>query len=160
MNDFTSPMMESEDDMPNIIDFGVDVNDVELPELLPEGAYKGRIVNVSKMTGKESGKKYLRANIIIPPESFPADFADAENYPDGVSLSYNLLPGEFRLPNGSVHKKNIHKIKTFANELGVTISSTLDLELFNDVECLVHISHRVFEEMPQMECRKITGLAL
>lgn len=156
----TSPMMDSDDDMPSIIDFGVNVDDVSMPELLPEAAYKGRIVNAMKMQGKESGKKYIRLNVVIPPESFPADFADAETYPDGISLQYNLLPGEFVLPSGALHKKNICRVRDFAKALGVHIDTKLDLEAFNDVECLVHVAHRVFEEAPQMECRRITGLSL
>jgi len=81
--------MADNNTLPSLVEFSENIADAEAPEPLPAGEYRGTIQSC-EVKLSQKGTKYGSARILIPADQFPADF-DASQYPDGMTLSYNLI---------------------------------------------------------------------
>lgn len=93
---------ETDNTLPSVYDFSEDVSQAEQPNPLPDGRYKAEIVAVDAKLSK-SGNKYADIQVKIEADSYPVDWPEASEYPDGIVLHYRRItledsrPARFRL---------------------------------------------------------------
>jgi hypothetical protein len=138
-----------DDGLGTIIEFDVDLNDVEKPEELPPGQYMATITKAEEKTGKASGSRYLAISIIIPPEQFPATY-DAENAPMGFPMTFNRTSLE---PS----KRAMWRLKTMLTELGIPFSNKLDLAEFVNRRVMVEVVHEAYEGEDRAQIKNLRG---
>ena len=76
----------------SIIEYSSDLETAEAPPPLPIGIYPAYIEEADVKDSKTTGKPYLAMWLRIPPEAYPADFAEGD--PDGTRVSYNRVQVE------------------------------------------------------------------
>lgn len=76
----------------SIIEYSSDLDNAEPPPPLPIGTYPAQIEEADVKDSKTTGKPYLALSLRIPPEAYPADFAEGD--PDGTRVTFNRTPVE------------------------------------------------------------------
>lgn len=127
----------NDDNLGTIIEFDIDLNDVEKPEELPPGLYRATITKAEERRSKNTDSKYLSLMLNIAPEEYPATY-DAENAPMGFPVPYNRISLE---PT----KRAMWRLKSNLMELGIPFSNKLDLAEFVNRQVMVEIAHELYE---------------
>lgn len=86
----------------SILEFSEDLKDAEAPTSLPAGDYTGEVVAAENGTSANSGKDRAAVTFRIKPEDYPADYEDANEFPDGKQVTFyvgteDTKPARFRL---------------------------------------------------------------
>lgn len=121
----------------NILEFAVDLNDVEAPDPLPPGEYPAQIVEATLKTSANSGNQYLALTFEIATADFPPDYKPGDDSP--VKLGYNRLVFD---PNS---QRSLYNIKKFLSSIGHGLSNTLDLDGLVGAHASVKVTHQEFE---------------
>lgn len=75
-------------EMETIIEFSEDVSEAEAPKALPANPYPAEITGAEIGISQNSGNPRAKVDFLIRPEDFPADYEDAESFPDGKIVSF------------------------------------------------------------------------
>ena len=130
---------DADDDAPTIAEFDQNLDDVEPPELLPEGHYVGEVQEV-KTPVSQKGNRYYSIQFLIPPEEFPPHY-DVDNYPDGVRLYYNLLT----VPQAG-DRRAIHRVREFMEKLGLsTATNVIDTSEWLNQTAKLRVRHSSYQ---------------
>lgn len=138
------------DELPSILDLGVDIADVPAPELLPPGDF---VAEVRKAEPKVSGagNHYVSVQLYISPEDYPADY-DVAEAPDGTILTYNRVPW----PQSKDDRRGINTLRKVMDALGVPVKgSKVDLDEWVGKKTLVTVGHSSYEGELRIEAKKI-----
>ena len=120
----------------SILTYSQDLTTQDAPPPLPVGTYTAEIVSVQKRVSNTSGREYLNAQMRIPPEQYPADYADGD--PEGVTLFYN------RLQTADTPQARF-AMKRFLQAVGAPLGSKVDLMDLVGLTCNVEITHQEYE---------------
>lgn len=136
--------------MPSIITFSEDVTNAEAPKPLPAGDYPATVVGTEVKTSAK-GTNYVAVQFNIAPEHFPADFADAESYPDGMKLTYNRVPAE----DNPVAR---FRVKEFCKAIGAPTSASIDVNDWVGLQCSVTLKIEPYEGVDRNTIAKAASL--
>lgn len=122
-----------------IIEFSQDISEQEAPPPLPIGEYPATVETLEQRTSPNTGKDYLAVNLVVSPDDYPADFdPDRENYPNGVTVTYNRLGIEDTA-------RNRYNMRKFCEALGAPMGKSVDPNEWIGMQLKVHIAHRPWE---------------
>lgn len=140
----------SDDNLPSVLDLGIDVAEAEAPELLPVGKYVAEVRQCEpKLSG--AGNKYVAVQFFISPEEYPADYDVAES-PDGVILTFNRVPW----PDAG-DKKGIYRLRKFMEALGAPFKgSVVDLDAWVGLKAIVNVVHETYEGEARTAIKSVT----
>ena len=136
--------------LPSIITFSEDVSNAEAPKPLPAGEYPASIVGTEVKTSAK-GTNYVAVQFNINPEHFPADFADAESYPDGIKLTYNRVPAE----DNAVARS---RMKEFCKAIGAPTSASIDVNDWVGLQAMLTLKVAPYEGVDRNEVAKVASL--
>jgi len=111
---------ENENALPSVLDFSTDVSGAEQPTPLPSGKYNAEIVAVEPKLSK-SGNRYADITIKISADSFPVDWIEGIDNPDGLALHYRRVTLEDT-------KASRFRLRRFVERAGLpAVGKSLDL---------------------------------
>lgn len=138
-----------DEELGSLIDFGEDLKDVEAPKALSDNDYPGEIIKAIRRTSA-SGKDMAEVTFTVKPEDFPADFEDAESYPDGKQMRHYVMLG----------RDNATRYRTgqFVQAIGAPTKSPIDLNDWVGKSGLLTLVGEEFEGVPQERIKKVRAL--
>jgi len=111
---------ENENALPSVFEFSEDVANADQPNPLPAGKYPSEIVAVEAKLSK-TGNRYADITVKIDAESFPVDWPEAAENPDGLALHFRRVTLEDT-------KAARFRLRRFAEKAGLPpIGKSLDL---------------------------------
>ncbi len=131
---------------PSIMEYTVDLNEVEAPEPLPVGEYPAEIVSAEIKHSGNTGNDYFAISFRIAPESYPADFVEGD--PDGTVLQYNRLLA-------STKKVHMYRMKKFMLAVGGSLGRSLDPNDLVGLHGTVEVEHRPYEDEKQAAIKRV-----
>ena len=131
-------------DQARIITFAEDINNAEAPSPVPEGTYSAEIREV--LQGEGSSGSYANPVFYISPDQYPPDYM-LDGDPDGTNVR-----GYVSLAD---NKKSRYNLKNFCNAIGTTVSNQVDLDDWIGRECQIVIVHKMYEDLPQANVKKV-----
>lgn len=131
----------------SILDYSTDITEAEAPVALPAGDYPAKIVAAEVGTSQSSGKSRADVTWRIQPEDFPADYEDAESFPDGKDVHQYISaedskPARFRM-------------KKFCESIGAAMSNRLDVNEWLGKSGIITIEPDEFEGVERERFRKV-----
>jgi len=135
------------EELGSILDYSTDIADAEPPVSLPAGDYPAKIVAAENGTSQSSGKNRVDVTFRVMPEDFPADYEDAESYPDGKDVhayisSEDTRPAKFRM-------------KKFCEAIGAPMSNRIDVNEWIGKNAIITIEVDTFEGIERERFRKV-----
>lgn len=103
-----------------MIEFSEDIGEATPPAPLPIGQYEAEIRGAEVKIANATGKRYAAVMFNINPDQFPADFEDAGDYPEGVTLIYRRVPLEDDRTSRS-------RLRQFLNGIGAPTGKSINL---------------------------------
>lgn len=134
-------------EMNSIITYAEDLADAEAPVALPKNDYPAEIVAATDDVSANSGKRRADVTFVIKPEDFPADYADAESFPDGKQVHYYV--------SSEPDKGSRFRMKKFCQAIGAPMGSQLDLNEWIGKVAIVSIEQDDFEGVPRERITKV-----
>lgn len=101
----------------DILELDQNLEDIEEPDLLPQGWYVGEIQGVEIKENQKGTGRYYAIQFTIPTDNFPANY-DVENWPEGCQLYYNLV----RVPRAG-DRRSYTGVKKLMQSLGLPLST-------------------------------------
>lgn len=139
------------DDLPSMIDLGVDIANAEAPELLPIGDYAAE-VRAAEPKVSSTGNNYVAVQFYISPEEYPADY-DVGEAPDGTILTYNRVPW----PISGNDKRGVYRLRKFMESLGAPFEgSKVSLDKWVGRRAIIKIKHETYEGETRATCAGVT----
>lgn len=139
------------DDLPTILDLGVDIANAEAPEVIPTGTYVGEVRSAEVRTSNTTGNKYVAVAFYISPDEYPADYDVAEN-PDGITLSYMRCPWP-----EPTEKGKIFRLRKFLEAIGYPFEgSKVDVEKFAGLKAKLNVGHETYEGETRATIKSVT----
>lgn len=132
---------------PSIMEFSIDLNEQDEPEVLPTGDYPSEIVEASFKISQTSGNTYLSLRLRISPDSYPPDFTEGD--PDGTDVTYNRLVVQ---PDNA---QNRYRMKKFLQTVGAKVGRSLDPADLIGLSCTLHVEQGEYDGEKQLQARKI-----
>lgn len=108
-----------DNELGSVIEYQDDLAEAEAPSALPPGDYPGQISNVTIAHSNNSGRLQAKVDFLIKPEDYPADYEDADAYPDGKTVS-TYIPAE-------QDKASRWRMRQFCEAIGAKLSAKLDV---------------------------------
>lgn len=140
----------TEEAMGSIIEYSEDISDATPPSSLPARDYPGEVIEADNGVSKNSGKRRAAVTFVIRPDDFPADYTDAEDYPDGKLVTTYLSTEDNRPARW--------RMRQFCEALGVTMGSSLDVNEFVGRKALLSIEPDEYEGVPRERIRRVSAL--
>lgn len=134
-------------EMGSIIEYNDDLSNVEAPKSLPSNDYPGEIVGAELGVSQSSGKNRVDVTFKIKPEDFPADYEDAESFPDGKEVHFYVGAGQ--------DKASMFRMRKFAEAIGAPLSNRLDLNEWIGKTASLTIEPDTFEGIERERIRKV-----
>lgn len=131
----------------SILDYSADIADAEAPVALPAGDYPAKIVAAEVGTSQSSGKKRVDVTFRIMPEDFPADYEDAESFPDGKDVHAYVSAEDTKAAR--------FRMKKFCEAIGATLSSRLDVNDWIGKGAVITIEPDEFEGIERERFKKV-----
>lgn len=135
------------EELGSIIEYSSDIAEAEAPVALAAGDYPAKIVAAENGTSQSSGKSRADATFRIAPEDFPADYEDAESFPEGKDVHFyvsteDTRPAKFRM-------------RKFCEAIGAPMSSRLDVNEWIGRTAIITIEKDEFEGIERERIRKV-----
>lgn len=108
---------DTQDETLDVLELDQNIDDYPEPELLPQGWYRAELQSVEARTNQAGTGRYYACKFVISPTNFPAGY-DVDNWPDGLTLYYNLL----RVPS-SGDRRSVSNIRKFMEKLGLAVDT-------------------------------------
>lgn len=138
------------DDLPSVLDLGIDVAEAPAPEILPVGSYIAEIRSVSPKVSS-SGNRYIAVQFFISPDDFPADY-DVAEAPDGAILTFNRVP--FPEPSD---KRGIYRLRQFMEKIQAPFEgSKVDLDKWIGLKAVLNVAHETYEGETRASIKSVT----
>lgn len=102
----------------SIIELGIDLDDCEDFQALPDGPYTATLVGAELRTGPKGGQYYYTM-WLVPTDQYPVDY-DVANNPEGTLIQYSRLS----YPS-SDNRRSITGIKKFYRALGMKLKTSV-----------------------------------
>jgi len=131
----------------SILDYTTDIADAEAPVALPAGDYPAKIVAAEVGTSQSSGKKRVDVTFRIMPEDFPADYEDAESFPDGKDVHAYVSAEDTKAAR--------FRMKKFCEAIGAAMSSRLDVNDWIGKSAIITIEPDEFEGIERERFKKV-----
>lgn len=133
----------------SIIDYGEDLANAEAPKALPAGDYPATVIAAEIGTSKTSGKERVDVQLRISPEDFPADYEDADSFPDGKVVhmyvsTENTKAARFRM-------------RKFVEALGGKLGKKLDVNTWIGLSTILTIDPDEYEGIENERGRKVSA---
>jgi len=142
--------MPTPTELPQIIDFGINLADAVDPELLPPGEYPAEVVKSSVVAKKNvPGKFNFEVTFCIHPDAYPVDF-DVENAPDGVLVT--------TWRSGDQTKSARAEMRKLLTALNMPLSQTVDANELIGNWATVVIKHKPWEDKMQLAIAAIKSV--
>lgn len=110
----------SDDSMDTMYEFSEDIGEATPPPPLPVNQYDGEIRSVEGKVSTNTGKRYAAVHVNISPDSFPADYEAAEEFPEGMTLIYRRVPLED-------DRASRARLRQFLEAIGAPTGKSIDL---------------------------------
>lgn len=130
----------------SILDYSADIADAEAPVALPAGDYPAKIVAAENGTSQSSGKSRVDVTFRIAPEDFPADYEDAESFPDGKDVHAYVSAEDTKAAR--------FRMKKFCEAIGASMSNRLDINDWIGKSAVITIEPDAFEGIERERFRK------
>lgn len=134
-------------DLGSILDYSADLAEAEAPVALPAGDYPVRIVAAELGTSQSSGKARVDVTFRIQPEDFPADYEDAESFPDGKDVHMYVSAEDTKAAR--------FRMRKFCEAIGSTLSSRLDINEWIGKSAILTIEPDAYEGIERERARKV-----
>ena len=150
-----SPKQEKErmsdtEELGSIVEFSEDVADQEAPVPLPASEYEATIKGVEAKVSTTSGKKYAAVQFYIGTDQYPADYP-VENNPDGVLITYRMVPLEDT-------PQSRFRLKRFMEAIGAKPGKRIDISEWVGLTAKVGTSVDEYEGVPRENISKVSAL--
>lgn len=133
----------------SIIEYGEDLANAEAPKALPAGDYPATVIAAEIGESKSSGKERVDVQLRISPEDFPADFTDADSYPDGIVVHMYVSTENT--------KAQRFRMRKFVEALGAKLGKKLDVNSWIGLNTIVTVEPDEFEGIENNRARKISA---
>lgn len=131
----------------SILDFSSDIGDAEAPAALAAGDYPMTITGADVGVSQGSGKRRVDVTFHIEPEDFPADYPDAESFPDGKDVHFYVSVEDTAATR--------FRLRKFCEAIGAPMSSRLDVNEWVGKKAIGTIEQDEFEGVPRERIRKV-----
>lgn len=135
------------EELGSILDFSSDISDAEAPVALPAGDYPAKIISAEVGTSQSSGKRRVDVTFRIQPEDFPADYEDAESFPDGKDVHFYVGVED--------NKAALYRLRKFCEAIGAPMSSRLDVNDWVGKSAIMTIEPDEYEGVERERARKV-----
>ena len=134
-------------EMGTIIEYSEDVAEAEAPKALPASDYPVTITGAELGVSQNSGKKRVAVTFTVAPEDYPADYEDAESFPDGKTVMHYVgaednLAARFRM-------------RKFCEAIGVPASKNIDINSWVGREAVAALEPDEFEGIERERCKSV-----
>lgn len=137
------------EELGSMIEYTESLADVESPKALPLADYPGEVITALHVLSNSSGKPQLAVTFRIKPEDFPADFEDADAYPDGVTATF------YRSTEQT--KSQMFRMRRFLEALGVKLGKKLDANDLVGKTAILSVEPDEFEGIENTRIRKVSA---
>lgn len=135
----------------SILEYSQDISNQEAPPPLPANEYLASIEAVEAKMSATSGNDYLAVSFKIPRDQFPADFdANAELYPEGITLTYNRLV----VADTANHR---YRMRKFCEAIGSKMGKQVDPTTWLGLTAKVGIKVGKWEGEDRAEIAKVSA---
>lgn len=134
-------------DMGSILEYNNDLNEVEAPKSLPGNDYPAEITGAEVGISQGSGKPRVEVTWLIKPEDFPADYEDAESFPDGKQVKTYQGAGN--------DKASMFRMRKFLEAIGAPISNSINVNDWIGRTAMLTIEPDEFEGIERERVRKV-----
>ena len=122
-------------DLSSIVNFSVNLKDVEAPNPLPAGEYTGAIRG-AEVKESQRGTIYGAISFFIGAEQYPADFTDGN--PDGMTLVYRRVSLED-------NPQARYGCKRFVESIGAPLAKSVNVDEWVGMEASLEVVHEQYE---------------
>lgn len=137
-------------EMGSIIEYNEDLSEAEAPKSLPTNDYPGEIIAAELGTSQSSGKPRVDVTFRIAPEDFPADYEDAESFPEGKEVHFYV--------GAATDKASRFRMRKFCEAIGAPLSNRLDVNEWIGKRGSLSIEPDTFEGIERERIRKVEAL--
>lgn len=121
----------------SIIEYSTSIADAEAPLPLPVGDYPVEISGAEHTESKSSGKPNVKVSLRVNPNDYPADYEDAEAFPEGKTVTYYVPAGGDR--------NSMFRMRRFCEAIGAPMGKTIDVNDWIGRTAVASIEHDSFE---------------
>jgi hypothetical protein len=122
-------------ELSSIVEFSVNLKDVEAPSPLPAGEYTGAI-RAAEVKMSQRDTRYGAISFFIGPEQYPADFTDGN--PDGMTLIYRRVSLED-------NPQARYGCKRFIEAIGAPLAKSVNVDEWVGMEASLEVVHEEWE---------------
>ncbi len=137
-------------DMGNILEFASDITEAEAPKALPANDYPATIMQAEVGISQSSGKQRVAVTFRIEPEDFPADYEDADEYPDGKEVMHYVSVAQ--------DKGAMFRLKQFCQKIGAPTGNKIDVNEWIGKRATLAVEPDEFEGVERERVRKVEAL--
>lgn len=137
-------------EMGSIIEYNEDLSEAEAPKSLPTNDYPGEIIGAELGTSQASGKPRVEVTWRIKPEDFPADYEDADAFPEGKEVK--------TYQGAATDKASRFRMRKFCEAIGAPLSNRLDVNSWIGKRAALSIEPETFEGIEKERVRKVEAL--
>lgn len=133
-------------ELSSVIEFDVDLNDVEAPQPLPAGTYDAVIQTAEPMLSKNNN---LMAKITfsISADQYPVDYVDGN--PNGTTLTHYVTLGK--------DTRSKFALKQFISAIGAPLSNSVDLNTWLGLGAHLEVINEPYEGMMTARIKKVVA---
>ncbi len=133
------------DELSSIVEFSVDLNDVEAPDPLPVGEYKG-VIRGAEVRISQRDTRYCAVTFHIDPAQYPADYQDGN--PDGAVLIYRRVSLED-------NPQARYGTRRFIEAIGAPLGKQIDVSEWAGMEAALEIGHEKYEGVERAVIQRV-----
>lgn len=136
-------------EMGSIIEYSEDVSEAEAPKALPASDYPVTITGAELGISQNSGKARVEVTMTVAPEDYPADYEDAESFPDGKVVKHYIsaedtLQARFRM-------------RRFCEAIGAPASKKIDLNSWVGREAMASLEPDTYDGIERERCKGVSS---
>lgn len=135
------------EELGSILDFSSDIGDAEAPAALAAGDYPVVVSGAELGTSSTSGKRRVEVTFHIEPEDFPADYPDAESFPDGKDVKFYVGVED--------NAASRFRLRKFCEAIGAPMSSRMDINEWVGKKAIATIEEDEYEGIKRERVRKV-----
>ena len=137
-------------EMGTIIEYTDDISDAEAPKSLAAGDYPAEITETALGISANSGKSRVEVSFRISPEDFPADYEDAESFPEGKIVKFYV--------GAEGDKASRFRMRGFCTAIGAPMGASLDINDWISRKAVLTIEPDEYEGVERERARKVEAI--
>lgn len=139
----------ADNSMGSILEFSSNLKDAEAPKALPAGDYPAEITGAEYGVSQNSGNPRVDITFRIKPEDYPADYEDADQFPDGKSVHFYLTAKD--------DKVSRFRIRKFCESIGAKLGAKVDVNDWIGKSAMVTLIPDEFEGVDRERMTKVSS---